>query len=237
MRRINDIENKIGYMFKDKKLLEIALTHKSYANENKKISILENNERLEFLGDAVLEHLSSIYLYNIIPVMNEGIMTKKRAELVCEKTLSESIKELGISDFLKLGKCEVNTGGNKKNALLADMAEAILGAVYLDGGFEKANQVFLKLLGAYIETIINQEINTDFKTTLQEILQKKGNVKITYSLDKETGKDHNKTFYTSVYYEQKKLGEGIGKTKKESEQKAAQEAIQRLSENKNKSKK
>lgn len=231
MLQLSDIEKKIGYTFKNKHLLEVALTHKSYAHENKKMSILDNNERLEFLGDAVLEHLSSIYLYNIIPEMKEGIMTKKRAELVCEKSLYNAINSSEISKYIRLGKCEINAGGNKKEALLADMLEAILGAVYLDGGFEKANEVFLKLLGKNIERILKEESSMDFKTTLQELLQKNGNINIKYILDNETGKDHNKTFYSSVYYENEKLGEGIGKTKKESEQKAAKEAIEKLSKN------
>lgn len=235
--QINEIEKKIGYTFNDKTFLKIALTHKSFAHEKKDMSILSNNERLEFLGDAILEHISSIYLYNINPPMKEGIMTKKRAELVCEKSLSEAVKELNLSKYIKLGKCEINTGGNKKDALLADMAEAILGAVYLDGGFENAQKVCLKLLNTNIKKILSEENSMDFKTNLQEILQKNGNVKISYILDKEEGKDHDKIFYSSVCYENEKLGEGIGKTKKESEQMAAKKAIKKLSENKNKFKK
>lgn len=228
MFELNDLEKRIGYVFKNKILLKTALTHKSYAHERKEMSILSNNERLEFLGDAILEHVISIYLYNISPEMKEGVMTKKRAELVCEKSLSSAAKQHKIDKYIKLGKCEINTGGNKKDALIADMLEAILGAIYIDGGYDEASKVCLMLLKENIEKVLNEESSQDYKTTLQEILQKNGNVKITYVLDNEEGKEHSKTFYSSVYYENEKLGEGCGKTKKESEQMAAKKAIKKL---------
>lgn len=228
MLTYNEIENKLGYKFNNKELLKTALTHKSYAYENGDTSSLCYNERLEFLGDAILEHIVSIYLYNITPALKEGVMSKKRSEIVCEKSLSNVIKECGLSRFVRLGKCETTTGGNKKDAILADMFEAILGAIYLDGGFESSEQVCLKLLEATIIKVLNEKDSLDYKTRLQELLQKNGTVKIEYILDKEEGKAHAKTFFSSVYFEGDKIGEGSGKTKKASEQAAAAVALKKI---------
>jgi len=228
MLSYSEIEKKIGYVFSNKELLQLALTHKSYAYEKGDTSSSCYNERLEFLGDAILEHIVSIDLYNVTPLLKEGVMSKKRAEIVCEKSLSEIIKEKGLSKYVRLGKCETSTGGNKKDAILADMFEAILGAIYLDGGFEKAQATCLNLLNTTISKVLNEKESLDYKTRLQELLQKKGTVKIEYVLDKETGKDHSKTFYSSVYCEGKKIGEGNGKTKKASEQAAAAVALKKL---------
>lgn len=228
MINYTDIENKIGYRFKNKKLLEVAVTHKSYAYEKKETANDNYNERLEFLGDAILEHIVSIYLYNLKPSLKEGVMSKKRAEIVCEASLSKIIKKMGLSKNIRLGKCEIQTGGNKKDALLADMYEAILGAVYLDGGFETAQKVCLDNILPTITEVLNETESLDYKSRLQELLQKNGTVKIEYRLDKETGKDHAKTFFTSVYLEDKKIGEGNGKTKKASEQEAAKCALKKF---------
>ena len=224
----SEIEKKIGYTFNNKELLKTALTHKSYAYEKGNVSSSCYNERLEFLGDAILEHVVSIYLYNVTPLLKEGVMSKKRAEIVCEKSLSTIIKESNLSKYIMLGKCEISTGGNKKDAILADVFEAILGAIYLDGGFEKAELTCLKLLEETIIKVLNEEHSLDYKTRLQEILQKNGTVKIEYVLDKEMGKDHAKTFFSSVYFEGEKIGEGSGKTKKASEQAAAAIAIKKI---------
>ena len=228
MLNITDIENKIGYVFKDKQLLKVALTHKSYAHENFGDDVSNYNERLEFLGDAILEHIVSIHLYNVEPKLKEGVMSKKRAAIVCEESLSSIVKNNKLAKYIRLGKCEINTGGNKKDAIIADMFEAILGAIYLDGGFENANNICMKLIMPTIERVLKEEVGTDYKTTLQEILQKNGNVKIEYVLDKETGKDHAKTFYSSVMFNGEKIGEGNGKTKKASEQNAAKQAISNI---------
>lgn len=228
MLSYSEIEKKLGYIFNNKDLLKVALTHKSYAYEKGDVSSSCYNERLEFLGDAILEHIVSIELYNITPLLKEGVMSKKRAEIVCEKSLSAVIKEKGLSKYVRLGKCETTTGGNKKDAILADMFEAILGAIYLDGGFSKAQETCLKLLKTTIIQVLNEKESLDYKTRLQELLQKNGTVKIEYVLDKETGKDHSKTFYSSVYFEGKKIGEGNGKTKKASEQAAAAVALKKL---------
>ena len=228
MLNYNELEKKLGYEFKNKELLITAVTHKSYAYEKRKTSPSSYNERLEFLGDAVLEHIISVELFKIVPELKEGVMSKKRAAIVCESSLSHVIKENGFAKFIRLGKCEITTGGNNKDAILADMFEAILGAVYLDGGFEEAKRVCLNLLKNTIEEVIIEDVDTDYKTRLQELLQKNGTVKIEYILDRESGVDHNKRFFSSVYFEGEKIGEGSGKTKKASEQEAARKALKRF---------
>lgn len=228
MLSYNAVEGKLKYIFKDKNLLETALTHKSFAYEKKEIDPSCYNERLEFLGDAILEHIVSVELYNINPVLKEGVMSKKRSEIVCEASLSKVIRKTGISRYIRLGKCEVTTGGNKKDAILADVFEAILGAIYLDGGMDSARNVCLELLNGTIHDVLTEEKSLDFKTRLQELLQKNGTVKIEYILDKEEGKAHAKKFFSSVYFEKEKIGEGSGKTKKASEQEAARRALEKL---------
>ena len=228
MLSLIDIEKKIGYVFKNKELLKTALTHKSYAYERTGEDVSKYNERLEFLGDAILEHIVSIYLYNVEPKLKEGVMRKKRAEIVCEASLSRIIRERNLAKDIRLGKCEINTGGNKKDAILADMFEAILGAVYLDGGYDEANRVCLDMIKSTIDYVVSKEDTLDYKTRLQEILQRNGNVKIEYVLEKEQGKDHAKMFFSAVYFNDKKIGEGSGKTKKLSEQNAAKQAIEKI---------
>ncbi len=228
MLSLIDIEKKVGYVFKNKELLKTALTHKSYAYERTGEDITKYNERLEFLGDAILEHIVSIYLYNVEPKLKEGVMSKKRAEIVCEASLSRIIRERNLAKDIRLGKCEINTGGNKKDAILADMFEAILGAVYLDGGYDEANRVCLDMIKSTIDYVVSKEDTLDYKTRLQEILQRNGNVKIEYVLEKEQGKDHAKMFFSAVYFNDKKIGEGSGKTKKLSEQNAAKQAIEKI---------
>ncbi len=228
MLSLIDIEKKIGYVFKNKELLKTALTHKSYAYERTGEDVSKYNERLEFLGDAILEHIVSIYLYNVEPKLKEGVMSKKRAEIVCEASLSRIIRERNLAKDIRLGKCEINTGGNKKDAILADMFEAILGAVYLDGGYDEANRVCLDMIKSTIDYVVSKEDTLDYKTRLQEILQRNGNVKIEYVLEKEQGKDHAKMFFSAVYFNDNKIGEGSGKTKKLSEQNAAKQAIEKI---------
>ena len=228
MIELSGLEKKIEYVFKEKALLKAAVTHKSYAYEKGEKDASNYNERLEFLGDAILEHIVSIKLFNIKPLLKEGIMSKKRAEIVCEDSLSKVVREYGLAKYILLGKCEITTGGNNKNAILADMFEALLGAIYIDGGFNKAEEVCLKLLDKTIQDILNEEESMDYKTRLQELLQKNGSVRIEYKLDKEIGKDHSKLFFSSVFFEGDKIGEGKGKTKKASEQEAAKEALKKI---------
>ncbi|MDD2628080.1 MAG: ribonuclease III [Clostridia bacterium] len=228
-KNINEIEKIIKYSFKNKKLLETAITHKSYANDKKDLSVDRYNERLEFLGDAILEHIISIKLYLMLPEEKEGELTQKRARIVREPSLSEVITENGLSPFLRLGRCNKKNGEIIKKAQLADMFEAILGAVYLDGGYEEAERICLLLMAKKIEDEINNIVeNTDYKTRLQEEVQKEKDRKISYVVIKEEGPAHDKNFFVIVSINEKKVGEGNGKTKKEAEQKAAKEALESL---------
>ena len=229
MVNIKEVEEKIGYTFKNKNYLIAAMTHKSYANENKYTDFDSYNERLEFLGDAILQHAISIYLFKLTPKLKEGIMSKRRAEIVCENSLSSAIINLGIDKYITVGNCELAVNGRRNISLLADMAEAMFAAVYLDSDFETANKVIMKVLSANIQNVLNGEVvNIDYKTKLQELLQQNGTVEIKYVLDKEEGSAHEKTFFSSVYLNGKKIGEGNGKTKKKSEQNAAEEAFKNI---------
>lgn len=229
MVNVEKLELRIGYIFKNKKLANMALTHKSYAHDLKNESLDAYNERVEFLGDAILEYIVSRKLYDRLPNEREGNLTKRRARIVCEKSLCAVVKEFKLEDCLKLGKCELKVKNSKKDAMLADMFEAILGAIYLDSGFEKAEEMCIKLLGKRIEEEINNmSINEDYKTRLQEEAQKSKGKVIKYHLVKEEGPAHDKVFYVDVYVNDKKIGEGNGKSKKEAEQKAAKEALQNI---------
>lgn len=229
MINIKEIEKKLGYTFKNKNYLISAMTHKSYANENKYIDLDSYNERLEFLGDAILQHSISMYLFNIVPKLKEGVMSKKRAEIVCEASLSSAIIDMGIDKYITLGNCELAVNGKKNISLLADMAEAIFAAVYLDSDFETANYVIMKILNANIQKVLKGQVqNYDYKTKLQELLQQNGTVEIKYVLDKEEGSAHERVFFSSVYLNGKKIGEGNGRTKKKSEQNAAEQALKNI---------
>lgn len=229
MINVERLELRIGYTFKNKKLADMAITHKSYAHDMKNESPDAFNERIEFLGDAILEYIVSRKLYERLPEAREGVLTKKRARIVCEKSLCSVIKEVKLDSCLKLGKCELKVKNSKKDAMLADMFEAILGAIYLDAGFEKAEEICFKLLGSRIEDEINNVAeNEDYKTRLQEEIQKSKDKSIKYELVKEEGPAHDKVFYVEVYINDKKTGEGNGKSKKEAEQKAAKEALQNI---------
>jgi len=227
MVNIKEVEEKLGYTFKNKNYLISAMTHKSYANEKKYIDLDTYNERLEFLGDAILQHAISVYLFQVTPKLKEGVMSKKRAEIVCETSLSSAMIKMGLDKYITLGNCELAVNGKKNVSLIADMAEAIFAAVYLDSDFETANKVIMQILKPNIEKVLNGEIsNNDYKTKLQELLQQNGTVEIKYVLDKEEGNAHERTFFSSVYLNGKKIGEGNGKTKKKAEQNAAEQALQ-----------
>ncbi|MEG1990281.1 MAG: ribonuclease III [Clostridia bacterium] len=223
--KLEVLQKDIEYTFKDSKLLRIALTHKSYAYEQKTIAKNSYNERIEYLGDAILEHIISYMLFKITPPISEGEMSKKRAEIVCEKSLSDAFKSFNGEDYIFLGKCELATKGRTKEAILADAFEALLGAIYLDSDFETANRFVLKMLDKQIHDSLNGETKvTDYKTLLQELLQKNGNVNIKYNVIKETGPDHDKSFVVEVLLNDKKLAEGSGKSRKHAEQLAAEVA-------------
>jgi ribonuclease-3 len=218
------IEKNIGYVFKDKALLKQAMSHSSYVNEIK-VKGHKSYERLEFLGDAVLELISSEYLYENYPDMTEGKLTKLRASIVCEYTLSSVSKELGYGDFVLLSKGEEMTGGRNRNSILCDLFESVLGAIYLDGGMEPARKYVLEFLMTDIES---KQLFYDAKTTLQEMVQKDGKGAVSYELLEEKGPDHNKCFVTAVLVDDKQLAIGEGTSKKNAEQMAAYQAILKL---------
>ena len=215
MDRVKELEQKIGYVFKDKSLIERALMHSSYTNE-KHLKKYECNERLEFLGDAVLELVSSAYLFNEFPKVSEGELTKTRASMVCEPSLAMCARDIGLGDYLLLGKGEEATGGRKRDSITSDAMEALIGAIYLDGGrFVLTDQEDKKLF-------------YDSKTILQEIVQANMTGNVSYELIDEQGPDHNKIFEVEARIGGKAWGRGKGSSKKSAEQQAAYEAILNL---------
>ncbi|MDO4273250.1 MAG: ribonuclease III [Eubacteriales bacterium] len=223
-RELETLEQIIGYTFKNKHLLTQAMTHSSYANE-KKLGKLGSNERLEFLGDAVLELISSDYLYEKFPQIPEGELTKKRASLVCEPSLAYCAREFGLPRHLLLGKGEDMTGGRHRDSIISDATEALLGAVYLDGGFASAKEFVLKFI---LNDMEHKQLFYDSKTILQEIVQENGSQPVEYLLVKEEGPDHNKNFSVDALVNGKVMGSGSGHTKKAAEQAAAYQAIRKM---------
>ena len=218
------LEKEIGYEFKNKQLLETALTHTSYAYEKKK----QSNEKLEFLGDSILEFVSSEYIFHNYPKLKEGEMTKVRASVVCEKSLHEIAKMHNFSDFLYLGKSERISQKEVRPAIMADSVEAVIAAIFLDGGLEPAKEFIIKNLDKPIENATKHIGQKDYKTVLQEILQKNGNVDIEYEIIDEKGPDHEKVFTAEVMVNDKILATGEGKSKKLAEMQAAQKALENL---------
>lgn len=221
---IEKLEQSIGYTFKDKELLKNAFTHTSYAYDNH----TDSNEKLEFLGDSILEFLSSKYIYQNYPKLKEGEMTKVRAEVVCEDSLYVVAQRHHFSDFLYLGKSEALSHGNTKPAILADSVEALIAAIYFDGGLEEANKFIITNLKDAIEESSKNVGMKDHKTVLQEKLQEHGNVNIRYEVIETIGPDHDKTFVVEVSCNDKKLATGRGKTKKQAEMNAAQKALETM---------
>jgi len=218
---LNEIEKNINYQFKNILLLKTALTHTSYAHENK----LESNEKLEFLGDAILEFVVSEYLYTNYKKLKEGEMTKVRATVVCEKSLYKVAIKHQFNKFLYLGKSEQKTGGGHKPAMLADSVEAVIAAIYIDSNIDCARKFILDNLKEEIEVATKTVGMKDYKTVLQEKLQVHGDVRIVYETIQETGPDHDKTFTVSVKCNGKQLAIGEGKSKKIAEMAAAQKAL------------
>ena len=223
LKQLEQLQKNIRYKFKDIKLLEKALTHTSYAYEHE----IESNEKLEFLGDSILEFVSSDYLYKNYPKLKEGEMTKVRATVVCESSLYKVAKLHNFSDFLYIGKSEQLTKGNEKPAILADSVEAVIAAMYLDGGIEPAQKFIAESLKEEIENATKHVGVKDYKTVLQEKLQENGNVKICYKIIKEIGPDHDKIFEAEVEVNGQKLARGRGKSKKQAEMEAAKKALEK----------
>lgn len=227
---LNKLEKRIGYSFQDKKLLEHAMIHSSYANEHH-LGKLGCNERLEFLGDAVLEVVSSDFLFRTFPEMPEGDMTKTRASLVCEPTLAFCAQEIDLGGFLLLGKGEDATGGRGRDSVVSDAMEALIGAIYLDGGFANAKEFIHRFI---LNDMEHKKLFYDSKTILQEIVQARGTELLSYELLEETGPDHNKTFQVAALIGSQEISRGFGRTKKAAEQRAAYQAILKLKAEENK---
>ena len=234
MASINDViresirafEEKIGYEFKDKTYIQTALTHSSFANEHKEFNY---NERLEFLGDSVLGLVVSDYLFRARNDLPEGKLTRLRANVVCEESLSAVARKINLGDHLFLGKGEKASGGSDRDSILADATEAVIAAIYLDGGFDQAKDFILSNLRDTIAKNIDGNIFRDYKTILQEIIQG-NNGKISYKLVGESGPDHNKEFEMQVKCGQDTIGIGKGKNKKEAEKEAARDALVKMGE-------
>ena len=221
---LEKFEKNIGYTFQNKEILKKALRHTSYAHEKN----LESNEKFEFLGDSILEFLTSKYIYNNYKKLNEGEMTKVRATVVCEKSLHKIAQKHNFSDFLYIGKSEQKSDGTKRPAILENTVEAIIAAIYLDGGLEPAEKFIIENLKGEIEQATKHVGDKDYKTVLQEKLQKHGEVKIEYKTIGESGPDHDKTFIADVEVDGKFLAKGKGKSKKEAQMQAAKKALENL---------
>ena len=223
LKDLDDFQSQIGYTFKNIALLKNALTHSSYANEVR-IKKISDNERLEFLGDAVLELTSSEYIFNRYTDMSEGKMTKLRASIVCEPTLALCARSFGLDKYIMLGKGEENTGGRSRDSIISDACEALIGAIYLDGGFANAKEFILHFI---LNDLDNKQLFFDSKTILQEIVQARGK-EVVYSLVSEEGPEHNKIFTAKATVEGLFDVIGEGHNKKNAQQNAAYNAILQL---------
>lgn len=221
---MEELEKIIGYQFKDKALMREAITHSSYAKE-RKAQHIKYNERLEFLGDAVLSIVVSDYIFKHCPELPEGELTKLRASLVCERSLFEFAKSINLGKYLILSKGERHNGGAERPSILSDAFEALIAAIYIDGGMEPASKHILNFVIPAIKTVKTKK-NKDYKTTLQEIVQQNPGERLEYVLVAESGPDHNKHFVVEVHLNSNVIGKGGGKSKKEAEQQAAREALE-----------
>lgn len=224
MGKLNELEQKIGYRFSDFSYLEHAMRHSSYCNEQKMDRFM-NNERLEFLGDAVLELVTSEFLYLNYPKMPEGEATRKRASMVCEQTLALCAKEIELGSYLYLGKGEDHTGGRERASVISDALEALIGAIYLDGGFTSAKEFVERFI---LNGIEEKQLFFDSKTIFQEMMQSITTEPIHYKMVAEEGPDHCKTFTIELFVGEQSAGIGSGKSKKAAEQAAAYDAIKKI---------
>lgn len=220
---MEQLQKELRYTFKDLSLLEIALTHSSYANEAK--GVVKCNERLEFLGDAVLSIVVSDYIFKNCPKLPEGELTKLRASLVCEKALAGYARSINLGDYLKLSRGERHSGGAQRSSILADAFEAVIAAIYLDGGMENVRRHILRFVEPDIKNPKPRKFK-DYKTSLQEIVQRNPEEYLRYVLVGESGPDHDKHFQVEVRLNSNVIGRGGGKSKKEAEQQAAREALE-----------
>ena len=227
---IEDLQKKLSYGFKNPELIREALTHKSFVNENPDLT-LRDNERFEFLGDAVLDLAISTYLIKTFPDLQEGELSRLKSMVVSEVSLSKIALEMDLGKYLLLGKGEEHTGGRKKDSLLANTLESIIAAIYLDGGIDQACDFIIKTFSWHIMTLAREGISLDYKTDLQEYCQARGLPLPVYKVLRETGPDHKKTFEIELSINGEVFGMGSGRSKKDAEQKAAKEALKHLTNN------
>ncbi len=218
---LKNLEERIGYQFHNIALLKQAITHSSFTNEQK-INKAKNYERLEFLGDAVLELVSSEFLFREHMEVPEGELTKMRASMVCEPSLAFCARDLELGQFMLLGKGEESTGGRRRDSIISDAMEALIGAIYLDGGMMPAKEFIYRFILSDLE---DKQLFYDSKSNLQELLQGKLKKEFHYELLEESGPEHDKTFVVEIFMEQESLGKGLGRTKKAAEQQAAYKAL------------
>lgn len=231
MNNLREFQEIIGYKFTNEEFLKIALTHSSYAHENKDKKVIFN-ERLEFLGDSVLSLLVSRYIFENYPHLPEGNLTKMRAAVVCEKSLYECAVNIDLGKYLILGKGEERTGGRTRMSILSDAYEALIAAIYLDSNLDVTREWVLGQIYEAIENAAKGRLSKDYKTEFQEVAQQDGDVNICYKVISESGPDHNKSFTVAVYLDGKLMGEGEGTSKKRAEQKAAENALFAIKEDK-----
>ena len=225
--KIREFEQKIGYRFRNKDYLETALTHSSFNRE--KNTKHKDNERLEFLGDAFFDAVISVELFERMQHVTEGKLTKTRALIVCESALAEVARGYDLGSYLNLGHGEATGGGRDKESILADSMEAVIGAIFMDGGFEAMQQFVTRSFSKIIDKAVEGKLFSDYKSEVQEVLQSKGTpVTIAYLTDHEEGPAHDKTFYMHLSCNGKVMGKGVGKSKKEAEQNAAKQALEML---------
>ena len=226
-KELVEFENAAGISFNNIELIDTALTHSSYANQ-KGLKYNDHNERLEFLGDSVLSMVISEHLYKKYRSRPEGKLTRIRAAIVCEATLAETARKICLNNYLLIGKGEEMSNGREKDSLLADAMEAVIAAVYLDGGYDTVKKFIIALLNDKIEKMGKIKSLNDYKSKLQEYVQKNSDLQLSYELIEEAGPPHDRTFKMKVMLGDKEFGEGSGKSKKESEQNAAKEALKKL---------
>ena len=231
IKQISALTQQMQVVFHDSALLHQALVHTSFANESKANQV-QHNQRLEFLGDAVLDLVIGEYLFRQFPRLPEGELTKARARIVCEPTLANCAAKIDLGSYLLLGKGEAATGGRRRVSILADAFEAVIGALYIDSGYEAASRFILHYLEDELSLVRQGEYVNDYKTLLQEIVQRDGEQRILYEVLEESGPDHDKSFLVALYLNNKQWGTGQGKSKKEAEQCAARQAIDKLNNEK-----
>lgn len=229
MKRIaqmEELQKVLDYNFKDVNILHTALTHSSYAGS--KSGEVEYNERLEFIGDSILNMIVSLELYKASCTYSEGQLTRMRANIVCEQSLYEAANRISLGKYILLSKGEENTGGRKRPSILADAFEALIASVYLDGGIKKAKKIVLCILGETISYSLDNKVITDYKSFLQEYIQKNNKGRIEYKTIREQGPDHNKTFEIALYIDDCIIGTGSGHSKKDAQQGAAKDTIEKM---------